>query len=350
MNAVAARQNGQEPNAVSLGQLFRDARKRKGLSPQKVANDANVNVNSLMKYERAGEDGGVFPPFDKAARLCAVLDIDPFDLFAEVARDQSDTAAFYRDRPLGRVGEAATQSDVAKARELIAEATKLLRRVGGDAPRVEAAGERPEAGADRDDDTESARDDEPETYESGIARISQMAREQGIASRALHAELVEFRQHVLKPMEYEELYSRALDGDLDLSGIPEPNAQSALPTKERARMEDALESYLLCDAIYRELWRNLDADGFARAANKIKSDCYDGRAFVSGQGIFEGDKDYLARLRREISPHLVCAIETRSAVALESADKKAAAAKPEKVEKPASGDKAKRKSASWFDE
>lgn len=69
---------------MSLGSIIRGARKEKSLSLAELAKATSLNVNSLKKYERAGETGGAIPPLDKMALLSFFLEIDPRIIFAEV--------------------------------------------------------------------------------------------------------------------------------------------------------------------------------------------------------------------------------------------------------------------------
>lgn len=77
-----------------LGDLLKSGRLKKNLSFQTVVDETGYNVSSLKKYERAG-DGGVYPPMDKLARLAALYEIDPREIFSVCADEGVDTKIFY---------------------------------------------------------------------------------------------------------------------------------------------------------------------------------------------------------------------------------------------------------------
>lgn len=72
----------QSPRQVPLGQLLLDARKEKGWSRAKLAEETGINPSSIVRYEQAGMDGedageAQFPPSTKLAKLCLSLGVDP---------------------------------------------------------------------------------------------------------------------------------------------------------------------------------------------------------------------------------------------------------------------------------
>jgi len=66
---------------MALGEILEDARLEKRLTRAKLAELANVSINSLPKWERAGFEDGKYPPLPKLANLCRVLEIDPRMVF-----------------------------------------------------------------------------------------------------------------------------------------------------------------------------------------------------------------------------------------------------------------------------
>lgn len=62
---------------MTLGRLFREARERKGLSRTKLAEFIGVRPNSMIRYERAGEEGGKPPSGQNIMRIARELEIDP---------------------------------------------------------------------------------------------------------------------------------------------------------------------------------------------------------------------------------------------------------------------------------
>lgn len=78
--------NDQEP----LGELLRHAREKAGLSRAEVAQRAGITVNSLSKYERAGEEeDGYYPSSQKLASLCYALNLNPLKaIMSCMSRDE----------------------------------------------------------------------------------------------------------------------------------------------------------------------------------------------------------------------------------------------------------------------
>lgn len=82
---------------MSLGQKLKQAREKKGLTRQEFSDLAGINVNSLSKYERAGEKSGQYPPMPVLARMVRFLSIVPESIFAAVAEDE-ETRAYFSER------------------------------------------------------------------------------------------------------------------------------------------------------------------------------------------------------------------------------------------------------------
>lgn len=73
----------------TFGRQIRMARERKGLSRTKLAEFAGIPSNSLIRYEKAGEEGGKYPSLIKAATICRLLDIDPRRAFDSLPLNDS---------------------------------------------------------------------------------------------------------------------------------------------------------------------------------------------------------------------------------------------------------------------
>lgn len=105
-----------------LGELLKNNRIKQGFSFQEVADKTGYNLNSLKKYERAGDKNGVFPPMDKLARLAVLYQIDPREIFAVCADKDIDTRTFYE-----LDGRASSAEEISDALE---ETNEILRKYG----------------------------------------------------------------------------------------------------------------------------------------------------------------------------------------------------------------------------
>lgn len=76
---------------MSLGAYLKAGREERGLTRKELAEKVGANVNSIVKYERAGEQYGQFPPVPMLARIVAELDLPPAAVLAE-ALDEDDPA------------------------------------------------------------------------------------------------------------------------------------------------------------------------------------------------------------------------------------------------------------------
>lgn len=88
---------------MSLGQLIKSKREQIGLSRKGLADQLGVNVNSIAKYEKAGEIGGQYPPYPVLARIVDALGLNPTAVFAEGLEDEKSKArlgARYRNQVL----------------------------------------------------------------------------------------------------------------------------------------------------------------------------------------------------------------------------------------------------------
>jgi len=68
---------------LSIGSLIKSARKEMGYTRKEFAEITDINENSLVKYERAGEEHGQYPPLPVLARIITQLEIDPVSVFEE---------------------------------------------------------------------------------------------------------------------------------------------------------------------------------------------------------------------------------------------------------------------------
>ena len=85
-----------EPTAT-VGALIRRARERKGISRKKLAEFAAISPNSMVKYEKAGEDGGKYPSLVNATKICEILEIDPRKLFQKIIETEISPATSIED-------------------------------------------------------------------------------------------------------------------------------------------------------------------------------------------------------------------------------------------------------------
>jgi len=67
-----------------------------GLSRADLADLMEAKVVSITKYEKAGEEGGQYPPFPKLAKLSFILNMNPSSLFW-AALDKDTYETFTRD-------------------------------------------------------------------------------------------------------------------------------------------------------------------------------------------------------------------------------------------------------------
>jgi transcriptional regulator with XRE-family HTH domain len=73
--------------------MIRQARERKGMTRAALAKFANISPNTMVKYEKAPEEGGRTPSLGKMVTLARILEIDPRWIFQRIydfQKDQSD--------------------------------------------------------------------------------------------------------------------------------------------------------------------------------------------------------------------------------------------------------------------
>ncbi len=67
----------EHPFKETVGGMIWRAREEKGITRVNLAKATGISQNSLAKYEKAGEDGGAYPPLPKMALICMELGLDP---------------------------------------------------------------------------------------------------------------------------------------------------------------------------------------------------------------------------------------------------------------------------------
>ena len=69
----------------TLGEVIRKAREVKGITRVKLAEFIDASINSMIKYEKAGDTDGQYPPLPKLVKICELLEIDPRRAFEMLA-------------------------------------------------------------------------------------------------------------------------------------------------------------------------------------------------------------------------------------------------------------------------
>ncbi len=75
---------------MGLGKVLKFGREQKGWTRQFLADELKINVNSLAKYERAGDATGQYPPFPTLARMVSKLELDTAAVFASELNDPKE--------------------------------------------------------------------------------------------------------------------------------------------------------------------------------------------------------------------------------------------------------------------
>ncbi len=85
--------------------MLKIGREQRQLSRKQLAELIGANVNSIAKYEKAGEENGQYPPLPVLARLTSELNLSPARIFAEVAENPKDKEKFLTGwlRPLSAI-------------------------------------------------------------------------------------------------------------------------------------------------------------------------------------------------------------------------------------------------------
>lgn len=78
---------------MSLGSVLKFGREQKGWTRKFLAELIGVNINSIAKYERAGEPSGQFPPFPTLSKLVLVLGLRPSVVLSEGLEDANEKSA-----------------------------------------------------------------------------------------------------------------------------------------------------------------------------------------------------------------------------------------------------------------
>jgi len=79
---------------MSLGKLLKNGRAAEGLTRKQLSALVGANINSIAKYEQAGEVNGQFPPLPMLAKIVSVLNLSPSEVFSVVCEDDEDKQHF----------------------------------------------------------------------------------------------------------------------------------------------------------------------------------------------------------------------------------------------------------------
>ncbi|MEQ8284440.1 helix-turn-helix transcriptional regulator [Thalassospira sp.] len=71
---------------LSLGELIRRTREKRGMSRTGLAKMTGISPNSMVKYEMAGQPQGKYPSLLNAAKISMALSIDPRWMFEMLFR------------------------------------------------------------------------------------------------------------------------------------------------------------------------------------------------------------------------------------------------------------------------
>lgn len=223
---------------MKLGTLIKEYRNRRGLEISELSKLTGLNMNSLKKYERAGADGGAFPPLDKLTRICAVLEIDPREVFAVSSESDIDTSVFFKFDDRKNTPE--------KVSETLEQTNAILRRYGF-----------PETTCDQIDDIDDVSDLDMEGMPIHEA-IRTAVMLTGVETRALPT-LISDAREVFSSMESGDLLelaeSRFLlpsysEGSFDVDGLFDEDVLNELPLKERDTWCINMSEVIIANAIY----------------------------------------------------------------------------------------------------
>lgn len=82
----------------TLGKLIRLAREEKGWPRTKLAEFAGISPNTMVKYEKAGEEGGQYPSSENLKKICELLEIDPRNAFDAIGYESSGSTDPFVER------------------------------------------------------------------------------------------------------------------------------------------------------------------------------------------------------------------------------------------------------------
>lgn len=281
------------PLAMSLGSKLKDARIALGLSRADVAARLDVKPKTIENWELNAAE----PSLKMVKKLSQLLEVPLVELMDEVEGIEGAVEPVAQDRAASRV---------LQARRKLQEAAVLL---GG----TVVFGSRRLAPPDSGEEAEERR------TASALEVLTATARDKGFRSRVIPKQLAAARQE-LSGTDYPELFESASRLGIDLVGLPDPSEDLENDDLKNAVAE--IESYILADAIYGASWRALSVEGFERAADEMKRGIYKddpdkSGGFINRKQWWSEDADqYAVRLRREVTPHLVFALENGQAVDL----------------------------------
>lgn len=93
------------PDSFSTGicWIIADARSRKGMTKARLAELTGISPNSLVKYEKPLDEGGIEPSLKNMTKIAKALEIDPRTIFDEICAvnkitDDDDLLFFYSFR------------------------------------------------------------------------------------------------------------------------------------------------------------------------------------------------------------------------------------------------------------
>lgn len=300
---------------LGIGKVLRDARNKKGWTLKQLAEETEYNINSLSKYERAGEAGGAYPPYDKLAKLCAVLEVDPRDIMAEAAGEDVDTSAFY-DRTSG-------EAALAQVSQLLLDAEKILRRYG---VKADLHGDDV---VDVSSYIDSERRGDPVLPgEAVIESLKILTHQKGLTSRALRKAVRDARGQ-LESLEYEELFALAENGNFKaLYDYPRPAELRSATTEESDAQCELIANVSILAGVYGPYFYQLSLKGLREAARATSDalegidDLHDEVEALEGPllAFMESDDEETARLLGTLTPLLVQAIARGKGIDLYSFD------------------------------
>ena len=287
-----------EEAIVSLGQMIKKARVRKGYTQARLSELSEIHVNSISKYEKAGEPGGQYPPADKLVKLSSLLSLDPRSLFAEVSEDAGES--FPAPEEL-RPEETAQRH--------LAEAARLM---GGTI--VFEAGQKAAA------DIEGQSD--PETDELGaLGELSVYIEEKGIHGRGI-AQKIDAAEGMLSALERDELAQLALDRGLDVSECLPADPDAEVSQDDDHKICQSIEGQLILSALYASSVDDITTPGLDRAKEELnklyaENDMFFVEGIIEGEGFFENREKYRQRLLLALPEYLIRAAKDRQGLPLD---------------------------------
>lgn len=306
--------------AVSVGGMIKEARKRMGLTQAELGERANINVNSLAKYERAGEqhpDGrpaGVFPPWDKAHRLCKVLQMDAALLFAAADNDEDD----FKRREL----EGPSVANSERALELLIEAARLM----GGKVTMRSEGSVPVAktlASIEEDEWDEGPEPAGFTGSVKLDAVVELADQEGPNAEDM-AQAIEEAEVDLRIRDVSELIDMALPLELPIETFPNEAELEGLRRREMRDQKRIVIERLVVAAVYGHVWENLSTKGFEQLSRDLGATLGltppsfrpygDEQGVIDDKGwLLESEMDFRARALEGLRPRLLEALRLQDA-------------------------------------